>query len=347
MMKKNMNKNKKEAAKIARFYRGWLAESIDTKSSSTVKNYKLTMALYMDFIYEELGYNGNNFLTEKCFSEATISDWLKWLKTHRECRPQTCNIRLSIIRSFLKYLSRMEKQYKDLYYEAQQIPRRKEIKTKVTGMSKNAIKALMGSINTRNKIGCRDFTLISFLYGTAARIDEALSIKVSDLHLDSSKGYVVVIGKGQKTRTLVLLPRIITNLRIYIKRFFNGNESTNDYLFFSREKGRDEKMTGEAVNYRLKKYATLANKECEEVPIGLHSHQLRHARASHWLEDGITLPIISKMLGHEDYMTTARYLDINIFQITNALKNLEDENTENTMREEWNEDNLRSIFNLE
>lgn len=106
-------------------------------------------------------------------------------------------------------------------------------------------------------------------------------------------------------------------------------------------------MTGEAVNYRLKKYATLANKECEEVPIGLHSHQLRHARASHWLEDGITLPIISKMLGHEDYMTTARYLDINIFQITNALKNLEDENTENTMREEWNEDNLRSIFNLE
>jgi site-specific recombinase XerD len=346
-MMKNMNKSRKEASKIARFYRGWMAESINVKSSSTVKNYKLTMDIYMDFIYEELGYNGNNFLTEKCFSETVISDWLKWLKTHRKCTPQTCNIRLSIIRSFLKYLSRIEKQYKDLYYEAQQIPGRKETKTKVTGMSKNAIKALMDSINTRNKIGCRDFTLISFLYGTAARIDEALSIKVSDLHLSSSEGYVVVIGKGRKARTLVLLPRLIANLKIYIKRFFNGNESTNDYLFFSREKGRDEKMTEEAVNYRLKKYAMLANKECNEVPLGLHSHQLRHARASHWLVDGITLPVISKMLGHEDYMTAARYLDISISQITNALKNLEDENTENTMREEWNEDNLRTIFSLE
>jgi len=53
------------------------------------------------------------------------------------------------------------------------------------------------------------------------------------------------------------------------------------------------------------------------------------------------------MLGHEDYITTARYLDISMSQITNALKNLEDKNTENTMREEWNEDNLRTIFNLE
>ena len=347
MMMKNMNKNKKEAIRIARLYREWLAESAGTRSPSTVKNYKLTMKMYMDFIYEELQYNGNNFVTEKCFSQATISDWLKWLKTHRACTPQTCNIRLSIIRSFLKYFSRMEKQYKDLYFEAQQIPRRKEIKTKVAGMSREAVRAIMGVIDTKNKTGCRDFTLISFLYGTAARINEALSIKVSDLHLNSPNGYVVVVGKGQKARTLVLLPRLVANLKIYIRRFFHGNESSNDYLFFSREKGRNEKMTDGAVNYRLKKYAMAANKECDEVPPGLHSHQLRHARASHWLEDGITLPVISKMLGHEDYMTTARYLDISLSQITNALRNLEDKNTENTIREEWSEDDLRVIFNPE
>ncbi len=75
-----MKKNKKEASKIAHFYRGWMTESINVKSSSTVKNYKLTMDIYMDFIYEELGYNENNFLTEKCFSETVISYWLKWPK---------------------------------------------------------------------------------------------------------------------------------------------------------------------------------------------------------------------------------------------------------------------------
>ena len=92
----------------------------------------------------------------------------------------------------------------------------------------------------------------------------------------------------------------------------------------------------------------LANKECNEVPLGLHSHQLRHARASS-LAGGWYHPFPSylKMLGHEDYMTTARYLDISISQITNALKTLKMKNTENTMREEWNEDNLRSIFSLE
>ena len=55
------------------------------------------------------------------------------------------------------------------------------------------------------------------LYATAARIDEILSIKVTDLHLDAEKPYVVILGKGDKVRTLYLLPKAVEHIRLYMR----------------------------------------------------------------------------------------------------------------------------------
>lgn len=57
-------------------------------------------------------------------------------------------------------------------------------------------------------------------------------------------------------------------------------------------------MTSENVNQRLKKYAKRAYKICNDVPLDLHAHQIRHAKASHWLEDGMNIIQISFLLGH-------------------------------------------------
>lgn len=80
------------------------------------------------------------------------------------------------------------------------IPRQKVIKKKVTGMSKEAMKILMSIPNVSTKTGQRDLVLLIVLYSTASRIDEILSMKINQLHLDANKPYITVIGKGRKIR---------------------------------------------------------------------------------------------------------------------------------------------------
>ena len=65
---------------------------------------------------------------------------------------------------------------------------------------------------------------------------------------------------------------------------------------------------------------------CDDVPLDLHAHQLRHAKASHWLEDGMNIVQISFLLGHEQLQTTMVYIDITTEQELKALTTLEDEN---------------------
>lgn len=84
----------------------------------------------------------------------------------------------------------------------------------------------------------------------------------------------------------------------------------------------------------IKKYAKLTHEACDEVPLGLHAHQFRHAKASHWLEDGINIVQISFLLGHEQLQTTMTYLDITTEEKAKALATLEEEN-DKTVSPKW------------
>jgi len=85
-------------------------------------------------------------------------------------------------------------------------------------------------------------------------------------------------------------------------------------------------MSQTAVNKQLKKHARAAHEMCDEVPLNIHAHQLRHSKASHWLEYGMNIVQISFLLGHEQLRTTMVYITITIDQELKALATLEDEN---------------------
>ena len=91
-------------------------------------------------------------------------------------------------------------------------------------------------------------------------------------------------------------------------------------------------MSAENVNKLLKRYAAIANKNCKDVPLDLHAHQFRHAKASHWLENGMNIAQISYLLGHECIQTTMVYLEITTEQESKALETLEDENQKKILK---------------
>jgi len=335
-----MQKANKESVALAKHIHTFLsvyAPSQKTQSEHTLKSYEYAISLYISFLETEKKISPEKLCGEN-FDRNTIEEWLRWLADIRGCSPATCNVRLSSLRVFLKYLAEKDISMLHLHDAATCIPRKKEPYRRIKGMSKDAIQALMAAPDTLTITGRRDLTLIVTIYSTAARIDEILSMKIGQLHLEAKKPYVIVIGKGNKVRTLYLLPKAVSHLKRYIEEHHGETPDSNAYVFYSRNAGQYGQLSQMAVNKRLKKHAVTAHNLCADVPLDLHAHQLRHAKASHWLEDGMNIVQISFLLGHEQIETTMVYLDITTEQEMKALATLESE-SDKSVPKKWKADN--------
>lgn len=185
-------------------------------------------------------------------------------------------------------------------------------------------------------------------YGTSTRIDEVLSLKIRQINLKADKPYITVIGKGSKIRSAYLMSGLVTTLKKYIGTFHGEEPNPNDYLFYSSWHGEKAKLSQKAVRKRLKVYAAKAHEICLDVPLDLHSHMWRHAKATHWLEDGINIVEISKLLGHESLETTMKYQDITTKQQLAALATIEEEKSSSAVKL-WKlpgAGNIRDYFNF-
>lgn len=344
-----MSKRNSKALEIARAISEFLSDYAPrqlTNSEHTLLSYETALTLYVGYLESECGIKADAF-DARCFELAKVESWLDWLSSERKCSPHSCNTRLSSLRKFVKYLSSRNPQYLYLLDETARVPLRKKQKKKVTGLSREAVRVLLAEPDTSRKTGIRDLALMVVLYATAARIDEILSIRIQDLHLDVDKPYVVIIGKGDKMRTLYLLPKAVAHIKLYMRVFHGVNPLPTAYLFYSRNKGLQEKLSQSAIRKMLKKYADQCHSKCEDVPLNLHAHQFRHAKASHWLEDGMNIAQISFLLGHSQLETTMIYLDITTEQEAAALTTLEDESDRNAVPK-WNPDtdSLASLCGL-
>ena len=331
-----MKKPNEEALALSRHIHDWLtvySPSVQSNSVHTVKSNGDALSLFLHFLTHVKGYDAATF-SFKLLERSVIEEWILWLRNERKCSSQTCNTRLASIRAFIRYLSEKDVSLMYLACEVARIPSHKTIRKKIKGLSKNAVKTLLGVPDTSTATGRRDLTLLIFMYATAVRIDEVLSMKIEDLHLHAAKPYVTVIGKGNKIRTLYLLPKAVAHLEKYIAEFHPVKPNPDSYVFYSRMKGHRNKMTQAAVAKQLRKYAAAAHDESSEVPLDLHAHQIRHAKASHWLEDGMNIVQISLLLGHVDVKTTMVYLDITTEQEEKALATLESEQ-DRKMPKKW------------
>jgi len=257
-----MKRVNNEAYKIAQHINKWITEytsSIKSNSPHTIRTYIMTLSLFVKFLETEKGIDSSN-LSFSCLSRTYVEEWILWLKGKRGCSPETCNIRLAALRAFLKYLAEKEIACLSIYQGTTFIPRQKVFKKKVIGMSKNAIKSLMLVPDVSTRTGRRDLVLMIVLYCTAARIDEILSLKINQLHVDVDKPHITVIGKGRKIRTLYLLPKAVSHLKKYLKEYHPVEPNSNAYVFYSRNKGIFEKISSEGVNKQFKGVKTTCTK---------------------------------------------------------------------------------------
>lgn len=142
----------------------------------------------------------------------------------------------------------------------------------------------------------RDRILLRFLYESGCRVSELVALIWKNLQPRDDAGQVRILGKGNKTRVVLLTPQLWADLM-----FLRGSDALDTPVFKSQRSGR--KLVRSEVNELVTRVARLA-----EIPGNVSPQWLRHAHASHSLERGAPIHLVQATLGHRNLQTTGRYL---------------------------------------
>jgi integrase/recombinase XerC len=158
-------------------------------------------------------------------------------------------------------------------------------------------------------IGYRDRALFTLLYGAGLRIDEALSLNISDIPPQGQP--LRITGKGRKQRIVPLLDQIRDALQIYLDQSPFPQEKTTP-IFVGKQGKRLHQGVAQKSMRDLR--ASLG------LPETATPHALRHSFATHLLQKGANLREIQELLGHASLSTTQRYTDINAEELIRIHK---------------------------
>ena len=155
------------------------------------------------------------------------------------------------------------------------------------------------------ELAIRDRALLELLYGTGARISEAVGLDVDDLDLDASQ--VLLRGKGGKQRVVPVGRFAVDAVRSYLDDVRPGLVSARangGAVFLNSRGGRLSRQSAWAV---LAKAAQRAGIGVEVSP-----HTLRHSFATHLLDGGADVRVVQELLGHASVTTTQVYTLVTI-----------------------------------
>tara|TARA_A100000164_G_scaffold206472_1_gene183086 strand:+ start:1421 stop:2320 length:900 start_codon:yes stop_codon:yes gene_type:complete len=174
----------------------------------------------------------------------------------------------------------------------------------------DSVDKLLNAPNIKTRFGSRDKAMLEILYACGLRVSELVTLKLSQVAMESN--FLRVMGKGKKERIIPINDYALSFLSAYLKDYRSSfiNNSKTDSLFLSN---RGKEMTRHSFWHILKKYATQVG-----IQEHLSPHTLRHAFATHMINNGADLRVVQLLLGHSDLSTTQLYTHI----AKNELKEL-------------------------
>jgi integrase/recombinase XerD len=167
-------------------------------------------------------------------------------------------------------------------------------------ISVSQVEALLAAPDADTALGLRDRALLELLYGTGARISEAIGLDVDDL--DRAAGLVRLDGKGGKQRVVPVgsyAGRAVEAYLVRARPTLAAAGRGTPALFLNARGGRLSRQSAWTV---LRAAAVRAG-----IPGDVSPHTLRHCFATHLLDGGADVRVVQELLGHASVTTTQVY----------------------------------------
>lgn len=252
-----------------------------TKSPNTQRAYKQDLQKFYDY------WPG---VSVKEIEKIHIISWINELKK-QDLEDSSINRALSSLSSLFEYLIKEEFLSKN--------PFKLIDRPRVADNRANRIQSIEETrLMIEKEPVQRNKTIIKLIFETGLRRDEVVRLKFSNIHQNGGEHYIVVTGKGNKTRSVW----ISKNLFQELFELRSENDLDNAFIFRSLRPPY-KKLSGTDI-FRIYKKASM------RIGRDRSPHEGRHGHATHALKNGADLRQIQVGLGHSSPATTAIYTHI-------------------------------------
>ncbi|MDR1365734.1 MAG: tyrosine recombinase [Holosporales bacterium] len=265
-------------------------------AENTVKSYVMDLRAFMQFISP---------MPFESVTAVDISNYMGALYDQKKSNRTTCR-HLSALRQFYNFLT--EEQIVTLN-PTLHIDSPKIVKNLPKFLDTQAIfKMLQAADTLKYPESLRARLIVHFLYGSGLRVSEMLNLKINSIAFD--RQYVLVHGKGGRERIVPVPERLLSLLEEWKSQ---QNLISVSWLFPSiHPKG---KLTRQRIFQIIKVLASVAG-----IDLSLVSpHVMRHAFATHLINNGADILSVKKMLGHQSIVTTEIYTHLTNDKIKEEL----------------------------
>lgn len=297
------------------FFYEWMVQQRNA-SVHTVRSYRDTWRLFLRFVAQRR----RRPVAQLNLADLTaheVSAFLRHTEQERGDTIGTRNCRLSALRSFFNFVADREPIAVAQCSEILRIPTKRAPIYAPCYLEPDEVKAILAQPDRSTIDGQRDHALLSFLYNTGARIQEALDVWPQAIRFESP-ACVRLYGKGRKERLCPLWPETVLLLRSLLRR---QPRADNEPIFANRY---GAPLGASGVRFKLAEYLEAAAKTVPSLASKrVTPHSFRHATAVHLVAAGVDITVIRSWLGHVSLDTTNHYAQANLETKRQALERLE------------------------
>ena len=280
------------------------------RALKTVENYNHYLTVFLTH---------TKVTSPKEITDEVVREFRLWLnrqsgankKSGGTMSKKTQNYYLIALRSFLKYMMRMD--IKSL--PADRIELAKVSERSLDLITPTELSRLLDSPDTSTLAGLRDRAMLETLFSTGLRVSE-LSALTRDIDLASDE--LSIRGKGGKVRVVFFSDSAKRALKEYLAKRKDMNEPL--FVSINKRSKKEDKTGGRPMDRRsieriVKHYAIKSGISKKVTP-----HVIRHSFATDLLSNGADLRSVQMLLGHANIATTQIYTHVTDKQLRDAHK---------------------------
>lgn len=259
-------------------------------SSHTINAYDKDLYDFAEFVrtnFEQQDLMGVNY--------SQIRSWIVFLMD-QGLAPISVNRKIAALKAFYKFLLRIKEITVSPLIKHKSLKIGKKVQVP---FSEKEVKAVLTEGHfSLDFEGKRDNLIIDLFYATGMRRIELIELKLTNVDFHTST--VKVVGKRNKERIIPILPKILNQMKTYLRERSDLEVIQDPELFFLTKSGN--KLNISLVYRLVNGYFSSVSEKVKKSP-----HIIRHSFATHLLNNGADINSVKDLLGHATLASTQVY----------------------------------------